>query len=498
MSEREERTPVVVGVGQLIQRDADPREALDPLAMLAETARRAAADAGAGDALLRGLDACAVVDVMAWRPRNPPGLLAEALGAAPAHELLTPTGGEGGLVALNRVAELIAAGHARSALVAGCNNVATLMAARSEKLRLAWPDGGRGEPTRLGEERPGSSSHEEAHGLRLPVDWYPLFENALRAARGRTPGAHQEHLGRLMSRFTEVAAKNPYAWFPGVRSADELITVSETNRLIAWPYPKYLNAVMATDQGAALVLTSAAHARRLGIPEERWVWWHGGARGQETVWFAGERERFTTSPALRATALAALARAGLEVGEIDLIDLYSCFPVAVEMACAELGIAEDDPRGLTVTGGLPYAGGPGNAYTLASAATMVARLRERPAAAGLLTGLGWYFTKHAATVLGSAPPGRAALEPPRVEPAASVPVAERAEGAGRIEAYTVSFGRDGAPRRGILAGRLESGERFLANTPEDPALLLELVESEGVGRRGRLAPGEGHNVFTPR
>ncbi len=498
MSERDERTPVVVGVGQLIQRDVDPREALDPLSMLAETARRAAADAGAGDALLQALDACGVVEVMGWKPQNGADLLAETFGAQPRHQLATATGGESGLVMLNHVAELIAAGDAGVGLIAGCNNLATLLGARKAKQPLDWPSGGRGEPTMLGRTRWGTSEREQAHGLRLPLQAYPLYENALRAHRGRTPEEHQRCLGRMMSRFTEVAAKNPYAWFPTVRSPEELVTVDETNRLIAWPYPKYLNAVMTTDQAAAVLVTSVAAARRLGIPEERWVWWHAGADREEPAWFMSERAAFHTSPALRAAGLSALARAGLGIGDVDLIDLYSCFPVAVEMACAELGIAEDDPRDLTVTGGLPYAGGPGNAYTLASLAAMVERLRERPGASGLLTGLGWYFTKHATTVLASAPLTRPAFDVPDVALAGPLPVAETAEGAGRIEAYTVLFGRDGEPSQGVVIGRLERGERFVANTPEDTATLRALVESEGVGRSGLVAPVDGRNVFTPR
>lgn len=497
MSQRDERVPVVVGVGQLIQRDADPRQALDPLAMLAETARRAARDSGAGDALLHTLDTCGVVDVMGWRPQNAPGLVAETLGARPIHRLETVTGGESGLILLNHVAELIADGSARAALITGCNNLATLMAARKQGVHLDWPTGGEGKPTLLGRERWGTSDHEQAHGIRMPIQGYPLFENALRAHRGRTPEEHQRCLGRMMSRFSEVASKNRYAWFPTARSPEELITLDATNRLIAWPYPKYLNAVLTTDQAAAALITSVATARRLGIPEDRWVWWHAGARSEEPAWHLSERAAFHESPALRASGCTALAGAGLGIDDIDLFDFYSCFPVAVEMACAELGVEEDDPRGLTVTGGLPYAGGPGNAYTLASLAAMVERLRERPGATGLLTGLGWYFTKHASAVLASAPRERPALDAPAVALHDPVPVMQHAEGEGRVETYTVLFDRDGEPVQGIVLGRLEGGERFIANTPRDPDALRTWVEAEGVGRTGRVAPGDGRNVFTP-
>jgi acetyl-CoA C-acetyltransferase len=243
---------------------------------------------------------------------------------------------------------------------------------------------------------------------------------------------------------------------------------------------------------------SAAAARKLGVPESRWIWWCGGSRAEEPAWFASERRDFHSSPALAASARGALAAAGVEVDQIDHFDFYSCFPVAVEMACEMLGLSEDDPRGFTVTGGLPYAGGPGSNYTLHSLAAMCERLRERPGARGLLTGNGWYLTKHSAAVLASAPPAGEPRPAPRVELPRPVPVLERADGPARIETYTVVYDREGAPARGIVVGRLDDGDRrFLANTPEDRALLEDLVAAEAVGRRGEVRCVEGRNRFTP-
>jgi acetyl-CoA C-acetyltransferase len=155
--------------------------------------------------------------------------------------------------------------------------------------------------------------------------------------------------------------------------------------MIAFPYTKYMNAVLETDQAAAVLVTSAAAARELGVPEDRQVHWWGGAHGQEQAWFPSERPDFAACPALGRTARAALAEAGTEPDALACFDFYSCFPVAVELACEALGLAEDDPRGVTLTGGLPYAGGPGNNYTLHGIATMMDRLRERPGAFGLVT-----------------------------------------------------------------------------------------------------------------
>jgi acetyl-CoA C-acetyltransferase len=493
------REPVVVGVAQLLGREEDPRAALSPLAALARLARAAADDAGAGERLLRAIDTCALVEVAGWSPANGPALLAESLGACPRRTLVSAVGGEMGLTLLGRVAGLVAAGEARVAFVAGCNNLRTLRVAQARGIRLAWETGGTGAPEVVGVTRAGSSALELRYGLGRPVDVYPLFENALRARRGLAPQAHLANVGRLMSRFTEVAARNPYAWFPVRRSADELVTVTPRNRMIAYPYPKYLNAVIDTDQAAGCFVVSAAAARALGVPRSKWVFWGGGAHAEEAAWYPCERRDFHSSPALAATAGAALARAGVGVDDVDAFDFYSCFPVAVEIACQELGLAEDDPRGLTVTGGLPYAGGPASNYTLHAVAAMCERLRERPGARGLVTGNGWYLTKHSAAVLASAPPDGAPHAPP--PPAAlppPLPLLAEASGPARIETYTVVYDRDGAPERGIVVGRLvEGGHRFLANTPPERALLEELTAAEAVGRLGHVRCEDGENRFVP-
>ena len=500
----EQRNPVLVGQAQFVQRDADLREALEPLAMLEQVARHAARDAGAGERLLRELDTVAMVDVMGWKPGNGPRLLAERLGAHPAREYVSAIGGEIPLTLVNHVAAQIARGEARLALVAGCNATRTLRRARAAEVDLAWARGGEGEPTGVGENRPGSSEDEQRYGLRLPVDVYPVFENALRHRRGLDLETHRQRVGALFSGFTRVAAKNPYAWFPVERSAEEITTVGPANRMIAFPYTKYLNAILETDQAAAVLLASQETARALAIPEDHWVYWRGGHHDQEQAWFPSERATFTDSHALRRTAHAALAQAGVSMEQVDSIDFYSCFPAAVEMACEMLGVAQDDPRGLTVTGGLPYAGGPGSSYTLHALAATMERLREAPGSTGLITGNGWYLTKHSALVCASAPGGedgtRRTRAPEQAEQPADdgpVPVVQEAVGRGRIEAYTVRFDREGAPARGIALGRLDDGRRFIANTPEDRQLLEAFVASEQVGRAGRLSQRDGRNCFEP-
>ena len=493
--------PVLVGVGQLIQRTAHPSEGLDPLAMLCEVARRAAEDAGGGAALLRRLDTVCLVDTPGWHPQNAPGLLSEALGASASTQIVTPTGGESGLTLVNLAAGRIAAGEASVAFVGGVNALKTLMAARKAGIRLPWPKGGQGRPERLAEARQGESALEMKHGLRMPIEFYPLCENALRARLGRDLESHRDALGQLFSPFTKVAADNPFAWFPVERSAQELVQVSPDNRMVAYPYTKFLNAVLETDQAAGVLMMSEERARALGLSAERFVHWLGGAYAEERAWFVSERPDISRSPALQACAARVLAAGGVESEDIELVDFYSCFPVAVELACEAYGIAGDDPRGLTVTGGLPYAGGPANNYTTHAVAAMVERLRQQPGL-GLCTGNGWYLTKHTATLLASgehaargAAPAVVPNPPPKAVGEAPLPVQPEPAGAGRVEAYTVTYDRAGEPERGIVVGRLDSGQRFIANTPGDRALLSELAQRELCGQRGVVETHGGLGRF---
>jgi acetyl-CoA C-acetyltransferase len=492
---------VLVGVGQSVQRDVSPEHAKDPVALMAEAATAAAEDSGIGTRLFDEVGLIGTVDTFAWQPQNAARLLADAVGANPRRLVASTVGGNTPQAYVNWLAGEIRAGRAGTSLIAGVNVVASMMKARSAGVRLSWPTGGGDAAEKFGDEKPGGTDYENAHGLFLPSNTYPLFENALRARRGRSIREHNLAIGRMFSRFTEKAASNPYAWFPVARSAEELVTPSDTNRWVAFPYTKYLNAVMAVDQAAAVVVTSAAEARRLGIPESKWVWFLGGGAASEDPWNVSERPRLDVCPAMSFAAEQAMARAGVEVSDLAMFDLYSCFPVAVELACEGLGIGEDDPRGLTRTGGLPYFGGPGNNYTMHGIAQMALDLRAKPGSSGLVTANGWYLTKHAAGVYSSAPPSRAA----RPEPAASSArhpegarrVTELPEGRAVVETYTVVSGRDGRPETGIVVGRLQTGERFLAHTPDDPALLEDWMTSEAVGRRGVVRAASPCNIFTP-
>ena len=498
----DDRTPILVGAGQFTQRDVAPVAALEPLAMMEVVARLAADDAGGGPALLGRVDSLAVVNVFSWPYANPPRLLAERLGMHPAEELYTTVGGNTPQWLVNETAAKIAGGRVRLALLAGAEAVRTVLHARKARHQLAWTSGGAGTPTVIGDARDGTNEHEVAHGLMLPTQIYPLFENALRARSGRGVAEHQRVLGELCARLSAVAAENPHAWFREAHTADDIATVSPRNRMIGFPYPKLMNAIIEVDQAAAVLMTSVAEARALGIPQARWVYLWGSGQAHDR-WFVSDRVDYVSSPAIREAGGQALAAAGIGIDRVHYFDVYSCFPAAVQIGCEALGIAADDPRPLTVTGGLPYFGGAGNNYAMHAIAEMMARVRARPGSIGLVTALGWYITKHAIGVYSAAPkeaPFVGEGPAPRQSLLDAGPAPELARepaGAGTVETYTVLHDRDGSPMRGLVVGRLDDGRRFLAIAPDDRAVLEGLTVREAIGLRGRVSTSEGLGRFDP-
>lgn len=507
-------TPVLIGAGQFTYR-GKAENSPSPLELLKTAAEKAVLDAGLEGSVIADLDALAVVAFSIDAPgglsklplprlADPPASLARAFGAAPTWSVYTETGGNSPQQVVNIICERIAQGESDLALVAGAEFLGSLMKRMKGGLGFeGWGNDITSTPQRVGDPRPGVTNHEGAHGLGYPVNTYPLFENALRARDGRSLAEHQKQLGEFFAPFTKVAAANPHAWFPIERSAEELVTVTDRNRMVGYPYPKYLNAIMEVDQSAAVLIASVRKARELGVPKDRWVFLHGCADASD-LWYPLERQNYHSSPAMRLTGERALEMAGIGLEDLDLIDLYSCFPSAVRVGAEEIGLALDDPRGLTITGGLPYFGGPGNNYALHAIAEMVTRLRERPGAYGLSTANGWFLTKQSVGVYSTRPvEGKWRRQSPSVIQAKidllpHPEIIEKPQGPATIETYTIVHGREGA-RMGIIIGRDAEGRRFVAQTPDDPAVLLDLESREGVGRTGVVGPHPDgvRNLFVP-
>jgi acetyl-CoA C-acetyltransferase len=485
------RTPVLVGWGQVKQRCDDPREALEPLALMVEAAQRAADDAGSR-ALLRALDSIRVPHGL-WQYSNPASLLRERFGCAGAQTAWGSIAGSTAQRMLSHAACEIAQGRRDIVLLVGAEAERTKRRAKAAGIPLDWTEQ-RGDAP---DEEFGFSARDpgfgkwEARFRPHPPQAFALFENALRAARGEGVDSHRARIAELWSRFSRVAAENPYAWIQKPMLARVIGVASETNRLIAFPYTKFLVSNMVVDLGAALIVCSAQAAQRHGVPRERWVFPHAATDVFETT-PVGVRATLHDQAAIRAAGTRALELAGAHAEQIAHVDLYSCFPSAVQIAAAEIGLPLE--RDLTVTGGLTFAGGPFNSYVLHSLATLAERLRRDPGSLGVASGIGGYMSKHAWGVYGSEPPA-AGFRYEDVTPRAQCETVvwdEDYTGEVTVEAFTHlparDGGEDGEDDYLLAACRTSAGQRTWATT-DDPDLLGIMQRDEIAGRAGRVRPG---------
>jgi acetyl-CoA C-acetyltransferase len=495
--------PVLVGAGQITDRPDDPRLGLEPLALMEAAARRAFEDAALAGTARQAVDTVAVVTNVFHDYGDTARMLATRLGLHPARTILSTWGGNTPQSLLSHLCDEIAAGRIEVALLAGAEAFQTMRALGKAGVASPWTPPSSLAVPRWGESRPGVTEIESQHGAREAYVSFALFENAFRAARGQSLDDQRAELGAFGERCARVAASNPYAWFRDAKDATTLTTVTPSNRMVAFPYPKYLNAIMEVNQGAALLVTSEAAARRLGVPQDRLVYPWAAADVAE-LWFLSERANFHELPGMRRAARELLEAVDLELAAVRHLDLYGCFPIAPRLSAAMLGLDPATTRPLTVTGALPWFGGPGNDYATHAIAATMERLRSERDAHGLIHALGWNFTKHALAVYGGAPPPRgwqrAGGEPLQrwVESQARPVLATEPAGRGTLETYTVVHGRDGDPERGVAIGRLEDGQRFVAVLPKDRAVLAALETDEGVGRDGVVRTAGGLSTFEPR
>ena len=363
--------PVLVGISQLDQRVGELSQAREPVDLMIDAVRAAAEDAGA-PALATQADSVRVMRGF-WRYQNPARAVCEAIGNAGAETGLTPFGGNYVQRVLNRSALDIQAGRHDVIIMTGAECGYSQARARRAGTKLRWRDIDGTPDLYIGEDGEMGHPVELALGIRRASQMYAIFETARRHRLGESVDAHLQRISELWAGFSRVAANNPHAWIREARTAEEIRTPSATNRPVTFPYPKLMNANNNVDQAAALILCSEAKARALGIPRDKWVYPWTGTDAKDH-YLASNRDNFHSSPAIRIAGGRTLEAAGLTPGQLDFVDLYSCFPVAVQVAAAELGL--DPARALTVTGGLTFAGGPLNNYVMHAIARMAELLRD--------------------------------------------------------------------------------------------------------------------------
>jgi acetyl-CoA C-acetyltransferase len=480
MNEIPGNTPVLVGIGTVEQRCEDWSEAREPVSLMADAARAALADsgcAGLADSLGR-----IYVPRGLWHYSDPARLVAEAIGAGDATTVLA----EIGVLQQTPIGEtcrLIADGELDAGLVVGGE-------ARYRWLR-AQIAGSEARETPQATE-PDITLRAEAElyldcevntGLGyMPVNYYAILESAFRAANGWSIAEHRDRIAALYSRFSAIAARNPHAWKPIALDPQTIRDSAPKNPMLAFPYTKLHNTSWNVDQAAALLFCSAERARALGVPRQRWLFPVASAECNQMLSVAQRRE-LHRAPGAGAAAARALAAAGCSVAELDFVDLYSCFPIAVESYAAEIGL--DPDRDLTVTGGMPFAGGPLNNYVLQASCRLAELMRERPGSRGMTSSVSGLLTKQGIG-LWSTEPGPHGFQfiDVTAEVAADNPpleVAGNCQGDATVAGYTVIY-ESGAARRAVAMLDLPDGRRAVGWS-DDPAVMADMQRHEYCGRR---------------
>jgi acetyl-CoA C-acetyltransferase len=473
-----DRVPVLVGIGVATQRQDDPARAMDPLALMLQAVRMAGQDAGAAG-LLPALDRI-LVPKGRWNHADPARSIAAAIGAARGGTVLS-TVGVLQQTLIGMACAAIAEGDIEAAMVVGGDTGYRILRSQITGYEPTAPDEPGGAPDVLLSPKEELRHPAELRaGLRMPVGLYAIMESAFRARRGWSVDAHRDRIAAIYSRFSAIAADNPAAWTRKAMPPEAIRSASDRNAMQAFPYTKLMCSSWNVDQAAALLFCSARKAAALGIDRDRWIFPWASTESNHMVPVSARAE-LDACPGAGIAGRAALEPFGIVPADIDLIDLYSCFPLAVEVYAAELGI--DPGRDLTVTGGMSFAGGPYNNYVLQSTARMGQLLREAGKGTGLVSSVSGALTKQGFCLwsVNPAPDGFRFVDTTALvaQSSAVKPVVMDFVGPGRIAGYTVVYERSRPPRAVVVAD-LEDGLRSVA-TSDDPGIIARLQAQEFCG-----------------
>jgi len=478
-------TPVIVGVGFAQEREPDPTACAEASELMVRAVRAAAADAGS-PALLSEIQSISVPQGL-WQYRNPGRLVAEALGCPEARSVLSDLGVLQ-LTPLNDLCRAIAAGEVEVGIVTGGE-------AKFRELRSTITGQAVAE-TRQGVDVPAPDLHlesadpfctdlEAARGLGSPVEFFAIIESALRHHQGLGVEEHRDRLAALYAGFSAVAAANPHAWRRAAVSAEEIRNPGPRNPMLAFPYTKLHCSQWNVNQAVAIIVCAAGRAAELGLESGGWIYPLAAAESHHVVLLSQQRRLYSHPGTVRAGERA-LALAGVARADVTAAEFYSCFPSAIQSFALDLGLPADCPW--TVTGAMPFAGGPFNHFSLGGVARMVEVLRAGGAAArrvGLVANLSGIFGKQGCVVLSDVP-GEAGYGFADVTAAVAaedwpVPLAAGDyAGPATIVGYTVVFA-GAEPSHGIAICETAAGERTVART-EDQAVLRAMTREELCGR----------------
>ncbi|MFX1530566.1 MAG: hypothetical protein ACFFBC_05595 [Promethearchaeota archaeon] len=474
--------PVIIGAAQFTQRK-NTLQPLDSLSLMVKTGQMAIEDTKAKN-IVDFIDAIYMVNINSWSYEDAPGELGKRLNITPKEKIYLPDGGQSPQILVNKAAKAITNGEHHCVLITGGEAAYSIRKTFKGAPPEYWPK--KEDPKYINGEKWLLGEEVIKYQLFFPTTAYAILETALRASSGHNIEEHKKYMGKLFEHFSKIASKNPYSWTQKAFTAEEIIAPSPENRLVVHPYTKRMCANNLVDQAGTILITSEKNAEFLNIDKKKWIYIMGGA-SFKNIDELYRRPHLDDSPAAREGARLALEQAGLKLSDIDKFDLYSCFPSIVEIFMKELGITDDDPRDLTLTGGLPFFGTPLSNYSLHAIINTVETIRANPSLKVMVIANGGYNTKQSIGIYGKEPPmiqwgirDDSKIQYSILKQILPEPI-EKANGRLIVNGYSIIYERSGEPRRGVVIGTLENERRTVAFVTK-PELLLALDTQEIVGK----------------
>jgi acetyl-CoA C-acetyltransferase len=481
------RTPVLIGAAQLTHREKT-KEQIDPVDFMAQVSRKALKDATLDDSYM--IDTMYVVNCLSKHLTSPCDDLAKNLNMTPSTTGYTGIGGAAPQWFVNLAAENIYSGKSELVLICGAESFYTherLHHFSDALSRVINETKTTSDSRYIGDIRNPNTELEAEYALTLPVQTYSLFENALRGHWGKTMKEHMDELSLFCSNFSSIAYENPFSWSKKALSPEAIATINDNNQMVAFPYTKAMCANMSVNQAAAVIMTNLAKAESMGVPKDKIIFLRGYAAAEDNF-YVSQRPELWASPSVTEAVDHALMQIPLSIDHIKYFDFYSCFPCVPRIVRDMLNISPHDPRPLTITGGLPYFGGPGNNYTLHAICAMVDTLRKEPDEYGLVQTISWFLSKHVIGIY-SATPGDTAwhpAKPKKKEPYPLVHVVKKLNGKATIESFILIYDHTNTPCAATVVGRDTHLNRFIARVKPEMAILAHMASEETVGTSGMV------------
>ncbi len=490
MSQYDPNTPVLVAAAAVQQREEAAGEGQEAVELMVAAVKKAADQAGA-PALLSRAQRIEVPKGM-WHYSDPARLVAEGIGATQAESVLAEIGVSQQTV-ISRACTSIADGEAEVVIVAGGEAKYRALRAQIEGVELTETDQQGAKPDiYLTPDAELWSEVESAAGLGMPVGFYAIMDSALRHAQGLSVGEHRDQMAAQYEQFSQIATANPDAWVSEPVEAAFIRDHSPKNKMLAFPYAKFHNSQWNVDQAAGLIFCSAAVAEELGIDRKQWVF-PLAATESNAMSVMSARKDLHRNYGFHYAGKKLFELTGKQPEDIDLMELYSCFPQAVRVQLEEMSLPAD--RSLSVTGAMTFGGGPLNNFVFQATAKMAELLLQNPGQTGLVTTVSGMNTKQGCALYSTEPNANgwqiADVTEEVREATALCELVDSYEGSATIAGYTVLFQGD-APWRAVAVCDLPSGKRTVAYCEQQVIMEALLEQGEFVGRQVAIAEGQFH------